>query len=422
MFPPYPPQGWGRPGPPGPPGPGQFGGMGYPPQGWYPQQGFPPNAAPGPWNYPYPGGPQGGPVGPPGMPQQQQPPRGQAPLVSPNNGGAAQPDRKPTPIGPGADKSKVQAPGDMPPNPQAFSQPPIHPAAAAAAAGPAPTPPVESKPSVEEVKVAAALLETQKVGGPSNDHKQIPTGPRGLTQITPAVPLPTALTGRNSQELSTAKPAATGSLQEAAAQARAAVAAAAMASAIAKLEGTPAAPVNNNQTANAPVMDNLTRRLNDMTVNAARSGFRPRGGRGRGGHHPRADAARVEVPASDFDFASANAKFNKDEVVKEKIAGTTATDTPTGASGEPEQTASGDAAQAYNKKKSFFDNISNGANERKETNGPDWRGQEKDKNLETFGQASVDGGRRGYRGRGRGRGRGYGGRGWGSRGSQPVPQ
>jgi protein LSM14 len=91
---------------------------------------------------------------------------------------------------------------------------------------------------------------------------------------------------------------------------------------------------------------------------------------------------------------------------------------------------------AYNKTKSFFDNISSEAKDRAENSGQkpggrEWRGEEQRKNMETFGQGSVDGGYRGgYRGRGRGRGRGNmrgrgGSRGRGSFGQpgQPsVPQ
>ncbi|EMT73247.1 hypothetical protein FOC4_g10004613 [Fusarium odoratissimum] len=79
------------------------------------------------------------------------------------------------------------------------------------------------------------------------------------------------------------------------------------------------------------------------------------------------------------------------------------------------------AAVAYNKSRSFFDNISSESRERTENGGQkpggrEWRGEEQRKNMETFGQGSVDGAYRNYRGRGRGRGRGGRGYGRGGRG------
>ncbi|CUM64662.1 uncharacterized protein PRCAT00002271001 [Priceomyces carsonii] len=78
-----------------------------------------------------------------------------------------------------------------------------------------------------------------------------------------------------------------------------------------------------------------------------------------------------------FDFESANAKFQRDTDLESKDR------------------------QGYNKSSSFFDTISSSAEERSNMR---WS-EEKDLNLDTFGEASV-----GHR-RGRGRGRGRGGRG-----------
>jgi protein LSM14 len=73
--------------------------------------------------------------------------------------------------------------------------------------------------------------------------------------------------------------------------------------------------------------------------------------------------------------------------------------------------------KGYDKKSSFFDNISSDLKDRTEqqqtsefVDGRAMRREERSKNMETFGQGSVDGG---FRGRGRGRGRGFGGRGRG---------
>jgi protein LSM14 len=167
------------------------------------------------------------------------------------------------------------------------------------------------------------------------------------------------------------------------------------------------------QQSDGNAVDNLTKKVDEMRVHhAARTGQNNRGGRGRG---PR--PGKVEVPDADFDFASANAKFNKQEVVKEAIAGSPLTDVPNGDGTKPEVAAdiAVSVEPAYNKSKSFFDNISSEMKDRENAGqkpgGREWRGEEQRKNIETFGQGSVDGGYRGYRG-GRGRGRGGRGRGY----------
>jgi len=67
---------------------------------------------------------------------------------------------------------------------------------------------------------------------------------------------------------------------------------------------------------------------------------------------------------------------------------------------------------AYDKKSSFFDNISSEIKDREDNKrGQEFRSEERKKNMETFGQGSVDNYRGGFRGRGRGRGFRGGGRG-----------
>lgn len=176
-------------------------------------------------------------------------------------------------------------------------------------------------------------------------------------------------------------------------------------------------------------VDNLTKKVEEVNISTTRTTHGHRGGRGRG---PR--PAKVEVPDTDFDFESANAKFNKHDVVKEAIAGSPMTEAPNGATATADAAADAPARvePAYNKAKSFFDNISSEMKDREnKLSGREWRGEEQRKNIETFGQGSVDGGYRNYRG---GRGRGRGGRGRGYRGgrgghggfrqpqTQPVPQ
>lgn len=164
-------------------------------------------------------------------------------------------------------------------------------------------------------------------------------------------------------------------------------------------------------------------RINDNTVRAPRhpnsseTGFAPRGGaarggapRGRGG--PRQEPRKVEVPKDDFDFESSNAKFNKQDLVKEVIAGDAIHDAAPSGPLEEEAPETVVPASSYNKKSSFFDDLSSEAKDRADGQasgqryGREWRGEEQKRNVETFGQGSVDNGfhRGGMRGRGRGRG------------------
>ena len=91
---------------------------------------------------------------------------------------------------------------------------------------------------------------------------------------------------------------------------------------------------------------------------------------------------KVVVPDSEFDFASANAKFDKPSIQEES------------------------AGSVFYQKSSFFDDISCEVKDRNSDN-IDRRQRvtkEKSQNLETFG---TTGSRRGGRGRGRGRGRSF---------------
>jgi protein LSM14 len=154
-----------------------------------------------------------------------------------------------------------------------------------------------------------------------------------------------------------------------------------------------------------------------------------------------AAAANQRNMEQDYDFESANAKFNKEDVAKEVAAAHTTTTTATNGTDETSPSPGPSAAQLasalndekfYDKKSSFFDNISCENKDRTAArqasqdglaNPNSWkRGEERKLNMETFGQASIDygGGRYGrgggYRG-GRGGGGGYrGGRGGGGGG------
>lgn len=354
---------------------------------------------------------------PPGT---EQPIHGQGP---PGQGPGPQGTHKQKPSGPAEQRQQHAAtPQQGAARPKSVSQ-------QQASQSGAPTPPVESKPSAEEVKATAATLDASRPQGAG----KVPNGPKN-NRVTPVVPLATQKSAQ-AQPADTAAAQVTlkasgptnASIRDATQAAKAAVAVA-MANLSAGTGGPQPQPSSMPQTqpfaiGNGP-MDNLTRKVDEMRVNAARGGQAGRG-RGRGG---RQQQAKVEVPDSDFDFDEANAKFNKTDLVKEAIAGSPIAE-PAVADSTVQDTDE-NPATAYNKKSSFFDNISSEAKDRADNNGQkpggrEWRGEEQRKNMETFGQGSVDGGHRGYRGRGRGRGRGFGrGRGGGGyrgRGGQ-APQ
>ncbi|KAJ5291300.1 Lsm14 N-terminal [Penicillium angulare] len=347
---PYPPYGqrFGPP-PPFPPGPG------------FPPYGAPPGAPPGWFPPPGHGFPQGPGQFPPNMPMG---PHGQQ----------LPPQQRPGPPGVPPHPTSELPVGDKVP-----SKP------ATPAAQNAPTPPIESKPSVAEA--------VQGLGGPT-------AIPQKSGRVVPAIPIAAP---------KSAAPAGgahgNASITDATAAATAAVAAA-----MAKL---PQPGVLNKPGQGDVNVDGLARRMNDMRpydgTRAPRGGHQhPRGGRGgvRNQQHK-----KIEVPTSDYDFETANAKFNKQDLVKEAIAtGSPAAEAESQASAElevlevpPNGTTSGNGP--YNRTASFFDNISSEARDREDNSltrpgGREWRGEEEKRNIETFGQGSVDG----YRGRGRGRG------------------
>ncbi|KAI9323818.1 FDF domain-containing protein [Dichotomocladium elegans] len=128
-------------------------------------------------------------------------------------------------------------------------------------------------------------------------------------------------------------------------------------------------------------------------------------------------AKKSAMTLPEFDFASANAKFNKEQVLRNLLTNGKSSE-QTIRNKKDELVLIPEAETYYDKKKSFFDDISCDAKERaeaKKTKNDDYRKkqqEEKKLNLETFGQASVEatgrnhtrvgGGGRGDRGRGGG--------------------
>lgn len=201
------------------------------------------------------------------------------------------------------------------------------------------------------------------------------------------------------------------------------------------------AKLGATNTSQQGAVDNLTQKVNQMRVQGGPHDQQNRGrGRGRGGPGQRGDRREsqpqaIEVPKEDYDFESANAKFNKEDLAKEGVASPSHNgDTKSVENGhahDNEEDVTIPTDKSYNKKSSFFDDISSDLKDRTEAaqsgghyvDGRAMRREERSRNMETFGQGSVDVG--GYRGgfRGRGRGRGFGrgegrggGRGFGGRG------
>ncbi|MCJ1294083.1 hypothetical protein MMC34_005640 [Xylographa carneopallida] len=421
-----------------PPGPG-FPGMPYgAPPGWYPPSGYGyPHMPPGQFH------PQQMPIGPPGH-QIRQP----APPIAPTA------PKAPTPTASSVNEDPKGG-ADVTSEPKPTVKLPI--SSGTPAPLPvmenAPPPPIESKPDIAAALAPPSNVATRRDLSASNSF---PTGPKS-GRIVPIVPLPSpnikphvaangALKAASGNTLptapvhvqapvsSTATTVKPKTIEEANRDARAAVAAA-----MAKLPPAPG-PRKAPPADNVGAMDNLTKKVNEMRTNDnIRTSRQPgtggyaaghRGGeRGshRGGRRQSEQQGRkLDLPTADYDFELANAKFNKQDLVKEAIATGDPVGTPVegsttngvheleGTNGDRKGSESSVSAAgvAYNKSSSFFDNISSESKDRTQEGGNrlggrEFRSEERQKNLETFGQGSVDNGYRGGRG-GRGRGRGYG--------------
>lgn len=186
-----------------------------------------------------------------------------------------------------------------------------------------------------------------------------------------------------------------------------------------------------------PMRPNNNMNNNNNTNNLNNNGPMPYRGRGRGRGGMAHQTRKVEVPTTDYDFESANARFTKVADADESTLTPTTPDAGEGSAEGRKPSIDQEAKPAilppvdgyYNKGKSFFDNISCENKERAELKESGdgrpihRRSEEVKKNIETFGQGSVDSGYRrgGWRGGRGGRGRGnFRGRGRGGGPSQPV--
>ncbi|KAI7305530.1 hypothetical protein KC315_g14615, partial [Hortaea werneckii] len=296
---------------------------------------------------------------------------------------------------------------------------------------PAPPPPVESKPPQAAATAPSAVTQSQQPAAQKPQRANPSRVALPLTSSNPAArpPQKPAVAPQVPQP---APPAQPNTAQDATQAATAAVAAA-----MAKL-----GPVQNRQQQQQQQVgvDNLSQQVNQMRIQDGQTRGR---GRGRGGvRGGRRESKPMEVPKEDYDFDAANAKFNKGDLIKEAIAtGSPVTSPTNGNMPNPMETATNGHAAAdgaddvvipaaaadktgYDKKSSFFDDISSDLKDRmtgaETVDGRTLRREERTRNVETFGQGSVDMGYRGgFRGRGRGRGFGRGRGGYGRGGYEP---
>ncbi|KAK6534320.1 hypothetical protein TWF281_005646 [Arthrobotrys megalospora] len=407
----------GRPGPNQPPFNPNFAPGFYPPPG--PMGG--PRAGPGGQFYgqpPYMGGFPGGPGGPgfppgpfpygPPFPQPgHQAPNQPPPPSDGRTRGAPQTGAQPAP-GLAPPQPKVELPVSASENKETAPEP-----KGAAPTQQPPPPPLDSKPDVATALAQPTAVPTQPTG-PRNAGTR-GRGARGRGAFGSSQPGHTQ-TGITITPTTTATTTAT------------------LAAQVIPSAAIPAQPASDS-----PGLADLERKVQAMKLkqtNGMNQQYRGnnngpiqhRGrGRGRGGmpHQSR----KVDVPTTDYDFELANARFTK---VADGEDGASAPDAPEG-SAERKPSVDQDSKPAiiapaggyYNKGSSFFDNISCENKERAEAKevGADGRpnvqrrNEEVRKNIETFGQGSVDSGYRrgnwrggrGGRGRGHYRGRGRGG-------------
>ncbi|KAI5797298.1 Scd6-like Sm domain-containing protein [Pyronema domesticum] len=462
-----------------------------PPYPYYPnqQRGFPPSPYQTAGMYgayaPPPGvGPQMGmPPGPGMPPQHQQPPQQQQPLQQPPQQGMPPQQGSQTPQNPQQPQQKapLQQQQQPPTGPQNRAQPqaPAGPAANRPAPGLATRPPQVAMPTTQapqpqgqplapvpngpvpaqqqqQQQQPAANVANKPVEPSSNlaasatnqSPSKAPNGPKPYKTIIPALPLtspartpvvPVSGPANNSAMPSgahlgneTASISAVNDLADKVNQLAVNAAAAARSNAV------PQQVENQSQAPLAPSHSNQSRPRQPGNGNFV-------AGRGaRGGYHGgfnNQQTRKVEVPTTDYDFQYNNARLNKEDLVKEAIASGTDENQPH-VTAAPENAPADGAVVIppapkdgfYNRQSSFFDNISCENKERAEATpgerrgGAQFRSEEQKKNLETFGQGSVDGGYAAYRGRwrgGRGRGRGgprMRGNNFGGRGGRFVTQ
>ncbi|RKF58946.1 putative g2 m phase checkpoint control protein [Erysiphe neolycopersici] len=380
------PPGWGR---NAPPAPGGYTAVPYAgPPVWYhgPQPSFPPGTQFAPYGYT---------TGPSNIVAQQQGSASNKPILigAVSNRQTAASTQQPKKIT--EQKSSIKA-TEMP----------------AAPVQKIPSPPASSKPSPNAVKSKVnPPASMPKNANTAESTKSIPTGPKAVIRVRPALPLrnlPPAKEPLQSSSGNTTFQRSTESSVNLKEATEAASEAVTIAMAKLPLTDVHTNVIDDKRRKNPNKNTRKSSRSNISVDRVRRGNHRAHGS--RNGLH--AANSKVDVPTEDFDFQSANAKFNKEDLIKEAASAS-----PISKSGIHESPIEMERPVTYNKATSFFDNISSEAKDRQEAGnyrpgGKEWRGEEQKKNLETFGQESIDNNHRGgYRGRGRGRG-GYRGRGY----------
>lgn len=197
--------------------------------------------------------------------------------------------------------------------------------------------------------------------------------------------------------------------------------------------GAPNAPQSNAVRAANASLESVERALDDLRVSDNQGAPAHHGRGGRRGKQPEVKAGDLRVPTTDFDFQSANARFDKSALAPTKQAeASPSAEAEAEDDGEDDKKAA--TPTAYNPKSSFFDSLSSGSNAptpeggrggrggRRGGGGRNRREEEREKNVATFGEpggiglmgpgAYVGGwggyGRRGGRGGRRGSGGGGG--------------
>ncbi|OCH93856.1 hypothetical protein OBBRIDRAFT_817578 [Obba rivulosa] len=197
---------------------------------------------------------------------------------------------------------------------------------------------------------------------------------------------------------------------------------------------------NNSVHSATTSLENVERALGDLRVSTSNGnvaagaghGRTRRGGRGQGGNKD-VQAGDLRVPTTDFDFQSANARFDKVAVVSSPRGTPSSERDESGAAEDKSEEKAKEKEEsdaAYNPKKSFFDSLSTGTlgptvdnrggrGGGRRGQGRNRREEERERNVATFGEpggvglmgpgAYVGGwggyGRRGGGGRGRRGGR-----------------
>ncbi|KAG8967241.1 hypothetical protein FRC03_010316 [Tulasnella sp. 419] len=166
-----------------------------------------------------------------------------------------------------------------------------------------------------------------------------------------------------------------------------------------------ARPTNSRERSSASVrsaevaVDNVEKAMGDLRIASQTGGGGGRRGGRSGGEHIRGPGV---VPNTPFDFARSNAKFNKASVLTPSGANSTsATSSPALAEASTSQSTDGEsdkpASKFYDKKKSFFDDISSDSRAKTEGEGVvtgaaaarQRREEERNRNLNTFGEVAI---------------------------------